>query len=188
MARNLTTGMLAEVTVDRLEPIVLIKLAFESGDLNLWTGLGDLAWNGDIYAGTGTLLALSPLQETQSLTAAGLTGTLSGIPSELISIALNENYMGRPVTVWLGAMTETGQLVSDPVRVFGGLIDVMAVEDSGETGTIQVTAENRLVRLEQPNLRRYTPEDQAIDYPGDLGLSFVAPLNDGRQIVWGRAE
>ena len=62
----------------------------------------------------------------------------------------------------------------------------MPIFDAGETATIQVQAENRLVRLEESRSRRYTPEDQAIDFAGDLGLDFVVALNDGREIIWGR--
>ena len=187
MVRSLTAGMVTEVTAAKLAPILLIKMEFDSGDLNLWTGIGDLVFSGDTYTGAGDLLAFSPIEETDELKAVGLTGTLSGIPSSIISIALAEDYMGRAVTVWLGALTgDPPALVADPEPIFAGLIDTMPIQDAGETATIQIQAENRLARLEESRARRYTPEDQAIDYPGDKGLDFVVALNDGREIVWGR--
>lgn len=186
MARSLTAGMVTEVTAASLQPILLVKLAFDSADLNLWTGIGDLSFGGDTYTGAGDLLTFSRIEESDDLKAVGLTGTLSGIPSSLIAIALAEDYMGRAVTVWFGALDSAGALVTSPFKVFAGLIDTMPVEDGGETATIQVTAENRLARLEESRARRYTPEDQAIDYPDDKGLDFVVALNDGREIVWGR--
>ena len=185
MARSLTAGMVTQVTAAKLQPILLVKLEFDSADLNLWTGLGDLVFNSDTYTGAGDLLAFSPFEESDELKAVGLTGTLSGIPSSLIAIALAEDYMGRPVTVWFGALDSSNALVTDPFIVFAGLIDTMPIEDAGETATIQVQAENRLVRLEESRSRRYTPEDQATDFAGDKGLDFVVPLNDGREIVWG---
>ncbi len=186
MARTLTAGMVTEVTGESLQPVLLVKLEFDSADLNLWTGIGDLSFGGDTYTGAGDLLAFSQVEESDELKAVGLTGTLSGIPSSLIAIALAEDYMGRPVTLWFGVLTgDPPALVADPVIVFAGLIDTMPIEDAGETATIQVQAENRLVRLEESRSRRYTSEDQAIDYPGDRGLDFVVGLNDGREIVWG---
>ncbi len=186
MVRSLTAGMVTEVTAATLRPILLVKLAFDSGDLNLWTGVGDLVFSGDTYTGAGDLLAFSPIEEGVALKAVGLTGALSGIPSAIISTALAEDYMGRPVTVWFGALTAAGALVADPEPIFGGLIDSMPIEDAGETAIIQIQAENRLARLEEAPGRRYTPEDQAIEYAGDKGLDFVVALNDGREIVWGR--
>ena len=187
LGRSMTAAMVAEVTSASLQPILLVKLGFDAGDLNLWTGIGDLLFSGDTYTGAGDLLAFSVIEESDELRAVGLTGALSGMPSSLIAIALAEDYMGRPVTVWFGVLDSTGALVSSPVKVFAGLIDTMPIEDAGETATIQVQAENRLVRLEESRSRRYTPEDQAIDFAGDLGLDFVVALNDGREIVWGRS-
>ena len=186
MVRSLTAGMVTEVTAGSLQPILLVKMEFDSGDLNLWTGFGDLVFSGDTYTGAGDLLAFSTIEESVALKAVGLTGALSGIPSSIISIALAEDYMGRPVTVWFGALSSAGALIADPEPIFAGLIDSMPIEDAGDTATVQIQAENRLARLEEARARRYTPEDQAIDYAGDLGLDFVVALNDGRQIVWGR--
>ena len=186
MARTLTAGMVTEVTAESLRPILLCKLAFDSGDLNLWTGIGDLSFAGDTYTGAGDILNFTPVQESESLIAHGLTGSLSGIPSAIIAIALDEDYMGRAADLWFGALTAASALVADPVKVFGGLMDVMTIEDAGETATVTISAENRLARLEKPRVRRYTPDDQAIDYVGDKGLDFVTALNDGREIVWGR--
>ena len=184
MARSLTAGMVTEVTGEKLEPILLVKLAFDSGDLNLHTGVGDLVFSGDTYTGLGDLISFSAIEETDSLQAVGLTGALSGVPSALVSIALAEDYMGRALTVWFGALDSSGDLIADPELVFAGLLDSMLIEDAGETATIAIQAENRLVRLEEARRRRYTAEDQAIDYPADKGLDFVTKLNDGREIVW----
>ncbi len=189
MARTLTAGMVTEATGDSLQPVLLVKMEFDSASppdqLRLWTGIGDLTFNSQVYTGAGDLLSFSPIEESDDLKAVGLTGTLSGIPSSIIAIALATDYMGKPVTVWFGALNSSGALIADPFIIFAGLIDTMPIEDAGETATIQVTAENRLARLEESRSRRYTPEDQAIDYPGDLGLDFVVALNDGREIVWG---
>ena len=35
--------------------------------------------------------------------------------------------------------------------------------------------------------RRYTSEDQKIDYPNDKGLEFVAEIAE-KEIVWGRSQ
>ena len=182
--------MVTEVTATSLRPILLVKIAFDSGDLNLWTGIGDLRFGGgspeDTYTGAGDLLAFSPIEESDDLKAVGLTVTLSGIPSSLISTALAEDYMGRAATVWFGAMDSSGALVADPEPIFAGLTDSMPIMDSGETATIELQIENRLARLENTRVRNYTPEDQALAYSGDKGLDFVVALNDGRKLVWGR--
>tara|TARA_R100001460_G_scaffold2629_1_gene8370 strand:- start:5439 stop:6392 length:954 start_codon:yes stop_codon:yes gene_type:complete len=76
-------------------------------------------------------------------------------------------------------------IIYQPYTIFDGFMDVMRLSDSGGTANISVNCESQLIALERPNTRRYTPEDQKIDFPNDEGLDFVAGLQDD-EIVWGR--
>jgi hypothetical protein len=40
-----------------------------------------------------------------------------------------------------------------------------------------------MIDLLRPKTRRYTGEDQKIDFPSDLGFDFVPELQD-QQIIW----
>jgi hypothetical protein len=64
-------------------------------------------------------------------------------------------------------------------------MDVMVVSDSGATGEIAISVENRLIEFERTAIRRNTAEDQKIDYPTDKGFEFVAEIQE-KDIVWGR--
>ena len=63
-------------------------------------------------------------------------------------------------------------------------MDVLLVKDSGDTATVTVKCENELITLENPKIKRYTPQDQAISFPNDKGLEYVAALQDD-EILWG---
>lgn len=76
-------------------------------------------------------------------------------------------------------------LVLTPYKLFQGQTDVVQVLEGKETSRITVNAENRLVRLEHKNERRFTKQDQERFVPGDLGLDYVLVLQD-KEIVWGR--
>jgi len=185
MARQLTTALEAATLAPVVRPALLVGLDFASGPLRLWSGIGKLTWAGNDYLGAGQLLAVAPATETQGLSAEGATLALSGIPAELLSIALAEAYQGRSAKVWLAAFDLSGALVADPYLIFDGRMDVMTIDEAGETSTISVTAESRLIDLERPRERRYTDEDQRIEYPDDAGCEFVAGLADA-EITWGR--
>ena len=64
-------------------------------------------------------------------------------------------------------------------------MDLMNIDDGGQTCTISVSAESRLIDLDRTRERRYTSEDQKIDFPNDKGLEFIADLQD-KEIIWGR--
>lgn len=187
MSRSLTSAMQSAVTADLVRPITLVQCAFDSGNLNLWNGIGDLTVDSVNYVGAGTLLNISAITESSELTANGVSVGLSGVTEPLISKARDEDYQGRELKILLGAMDASNGVVSDPVIVFSGFMDTMILNDGGETATIQVTVENRLIEFERTRVRRYTAEDQKIDYPNDKGLEFVAELAE-KEIVWGRSQ
>lgn len=187
MSRSLTSTMQSAVTADLVRPITLVQCAFDSGDLNLWSGIGNLTVDSVDYVGAGTLLQISEIAESAELSANGITVALSGITEPLLSKARDEDYQGRELKVLLGAMDAENGVIADPVIVFSGFMDTMVINDGAETATIQITVENRLIEFERTRVRRYTAEDQKIDYPTDKGLEFVAEMAE-KEIVWGRAS
>lgn len=183
MTRDLHADTIAEITSESVEPILFAKLEFDSGDLNLWTGIGDLVWNGDTYTGAGDLVKLSEINETQQVKSEGMEMGLSGIPSTIISIALTEDYQDRPATLWFAFLDNTQSIISNPYQQFKGRMDTMSFEDGGETGSISIAVESILIDLERPKERRYTDEDQQQEYPGDRGFEFVAGLQEKEIIL-----
>src|SRR3546814_10063587 len=94
---------------------------------------------------------------------------------------------GLPAKLWLGAMDSSGSVIADPYLVFEGLTDVAEIDEGGETATISISADNRLIDLERPRTRRYTQEAQQIDDATDLGFEFVPSLQDV-EILFGRGQ
>jgi len=186
MSRSLTSAMQSAVTADLVRPIILVQCAFDSGNLNLWNGVGNLTVSSVDYVGAGTLLTIGQIAETAELQANGITVTLSGITDPLLAKARDEDYQGRELKVLLGAMDASNGVISTPVNVFSGFMDTMVINDSSETATIQIAVENRLIGFERTRVRRYTAEDQLIDFPNDKGLEFVADMAE-KEIVWGRS-
>jgi len=185
MSRTLSTEMQAVASADLVRPIYLVKMEFDSGDLHLWSGLGNLVYDGDTYVGTGDLMSISPIKESEELIANGVNFTVSGIKQSLVSIARDEPYQGRKITLYLGAFDENADIISSPVILFGGFMDVMTISDSGETSTITISAENKLIAFDRASVRRFTAEDQKIDYPADKGFEFVSQIAQ-QEIIWGR--
>ena len=200
MSRTLTSGMV-DVTVARVvRPAYFVRMVFDSGEspnvLNLWSGVGDLAYGGNTYTGVGDLLSISAVTETSDISATGINVAITGIKSSFIVIAKDHEYQGRPLTVSLGAFNSSGSLIADPVIVFSGFMDTMTISESGSTSTISISVENKLIAFERSRIRRYTAEDQKIDYPlklangndnpnYDAGFEFVTSIVE-KEIIWGR--
>jgi len=191
MSRALSSAMQAVSTADVVRPIFLVRMVFDSGEtpneLNLWSGVGDLTYDSETYTGVGDLLGISPVTETSDMQASGINVTLTGVKSSLVVIAKDHEYQGRPITVMLGAFDASGDLVADPTVIFAGFMDTMTIAESGETSTISIACENKLIAFERAKVRRYTAEDQKIDHPTDKGFEFVTAIVE-KEIIWGRAS
>lgn len=189
MARNLTELMRQAAGAGVVAPAFLVRMDFSSGPLRAWSGTGALVWNGETFTGTGVLGGISAIDETKKTSANGIELSLSGIPSDLIGKALMDQYRGRRVRIWLAlfdtSRPDSAVMLDNPVQVFGGRMDTMRISDNGETSTIVVSCESRLVDMERPRERRYTHEDQQELYPGDRGLEYVASLPT-KEVLWGR--
>lgn len=206
MARQLDSEFRAAITASVVRPCFFCEFVFDGGTLRFWNGIGTISWNGAVWTGSGNLLRVDPAEETQDIEAQSASYELSGIPASLLAVALNHasEGRGRPCRIWFGALSLSdvagayssafstaftvyqpeNSVIQDPVRVFSGKMDVMAIEKNPKRPVIRLTAENDLIILNRTRNRRYTHEDQQIDYPGDLGLEFVAGLQD-KEVIWG---
>lgn len=184
MARNITTALKNQTLAASLEPVLFAFLDFQSGAVRAWTGMNDITWNGDTYHGLGYTGTVSPIEETADVKANGVTFQLSGVPSSLIATILGDNYQGRTVKLWFGALDAAGAIVLDPYLIFAGRMDNVEIDDGPDTSVIRVLAESRLIDLQRSKERRYTHEDQQIDFPGDLGFKYM-PTAQSIPFYWG---
>jgi len=179
-----TAAVTAEVTAQTLEPAVAVELFFDSGTIRLWSGHESRSYGGNTFLGAGNLLSVSLANESIDIAAKSVSVGLNGINSSIVSLALSEDFRDRTLKIWLWFL-DSGSIVADPYNLFTGYMNTINIQDSGETCTIAVTAESRLVDLQRPRLRRYTSEDQKISFPNDLGLDFVTNIQEA-QVNWGK--
>jgi len=207
MSRDLSATTIEAINEDTVRPFFAVELMFDGDNvLRMWTGQGTLVLtDGTEWAGAGTLLNISTVEETSELAVKGATITLTGIPSEVISLALSQPYQGRVCNIYIGTFT-TGNilqensdyiLLQDGSRIevqstskgfnsiFSGYMDQMNIAESADTSTIELSVENKLIDLERARVARFTSGYQKSIYPDDLGLDFVEDLQD-RNISWGR--
>ena len=178
MSRTVPSALLTALGQSEVELFYAVELNFDSAPVRLWTGFGDKTIGVDTYTGSGNLLAIDGIDEVNDLSAKSISLSLSGVPSSLVSLALQEPYQRRSCKVYLGS----GDNV---VEIFSGLMNTMQIEDSGETSVIALTVESKLIELERSSNWRYTAESHKQRHAGDTFFDYVAGLQDV-SIVWGR--
>jgi hypothetical protein len=215
-----TTGLTEALSEPEVYPFFAVELMFdtrtidfggeaiEAGPLYFWTGLGDLTIGDITYTGTGSMLQISEVKETADIAAAGATLTLSGIPTEILALALQEPYQGRLCYIKFGMigankdflLKQDGSFIlledssaidistGDPnvlTTLFTGYMDQMAIEEGPDTSIISLAVESKLIDLDRPRVQRYTSASQKARYANDLAFDFIPDLQD-KPLSWGR--
>jgi hypothetical protein len=187
MSRTFQGEFYAEIIAANCAPATFAFLDFQGGAVRVWDGVGSLTWGGNTYTGLGYLGAVSPIEESADTRANGIVLSVSGVPSSLIASVLGDNYNRREVSVWIGALDAAGALVADPEVAFTGKMNNVDFDKGEKTSIIRIYAESRLVDLLRSRERRYTHEHQQIDFPGDLGLEYMARAQS-TPLQWGGAR
>ena len=207
MSRDLDPSTIKAISEDVVYPFFAVELKFDGNNiLRFWTGQGLLTLpDGTEWYGAGSLLGISSIEETSEMSVRGATVTLSGIPSEVLSLALSEPYQGRVCNIYFGTFSAGNLLQQDGTfillqdgsrielqtgeagfnNIFSGYMDQMNIEDGPETCTVEVTVENKLIDLERQRVARFTSGYQTSVYPNDEGLEFLEDMQD-RPLTWGK--
>ena len=101
----------------------------------------------------------------------------------LVSLAFDEHYQGRDLTIWQGLLDAGHQVIADPYSPWAGRMDVMSIE-LGEAATITLTGAHRLADMDRPRGGRCNDADQQSRYPGDKFFEFLESMQNA-QLVWG---
>jgi hypothetical protein len=183
--RNINATTLAALSADKCGWVMAAEMIFDSGALRLVSGIAPVTIGGTVCTPSGTLGAISPLEEGQDVATSGLTLTLSGIDTSMTAIVLGERYLGRPVKCYLLALSESGGIIGEPFEFFSGKMDEAAIKHDDREMTITVQCESDLSDLRRMNTKRFTHEEQQALYPTDKGFEYVAKLQ-GKSINWGK--
>jgi hypothetical protein len=184
VSRDLHTATETASTASHVIPYLLVELDYESGEVLVASTPFDITFNGRVFLGVGRLGSISAIQEGPEMKSYGISLQMAGIPAEYFAEMIAERFQDRACRIWTGFLDTSHRTVGIPTQVFGGRMDVLTLE-RGETITVNLTAESRLVDWERARVRRYTDRDQQRAFPGDLGMQFVQATTD-MELVWGR--
>ena len=161
-----------------------VSLEFDSGTLNLWSGIGNFTGSdGLTYTGAGELLNIENVDEDKELSSTNMTIGISGLSENIVTYATTEDYQNRPMTIKMFFFHPDTDDEIGNVILFKGRMDTLTVVD-GDSFSVVISAENKLIDLTRPKNLFYTAETQNFLYSGDKGLEFVAKIRE-QTVKWG---
>lgn len=183
MSRQLSTVFASAITGSKLTVANAVDFEFggATGTIRFYTGIGTLILNGNEYIGTGNIGSITSYTEDNKLGVNNMTFTLSGVPAEVLAIALNEQCRNKPCRMYMVLFNEAGNVMSSQI-CFTGRMDQMIVKEAGDNSIISITAESQVIDFNRPRLSRWV-YNQRKD-PSDNGLKYISRAST-MVIPWG---
>jgi hypothetical protein len=143
-----------------------------------------LTLSGNEYNSLGSLMTITETSQELRAASNDLTVSISGIPTENISLALRDKTKGSLITIQRVIFNPvTGAVLSitgNPAGRFQGLIDNVSLSEDYDvvartaTNTITFICTSVINQIERKvSGRRTNPVDQKLLYAGDLGFDRV---------------
>jgi hypothetical protein len=181
--RNLDSTLAAHLNDGLIQPVIMAMLTFRTQTTYVWSGVGTLTYGGNNYLGVGSMGKLGVITEGVDVQADGVTVELSGIDPIYKGECLTDIQVGAPAKIWFGLLSANA-LVGAPYLVFSGTVDKPTFSIGGDSVTISLALENKMLNLSRASQRRYTSADQHIQYPDDTAFGWVEQLSD-QALIWG---
>lgn len=181
--RDLTAGMSAGIQADHLRPALFYEGEFADASavvtyVRFWSGIGSITWDGKTWLGGGSLLGISPIEESSENKSVGFTVSLSGQPEANRALAFTTTSRNRAGRLWLGLFDAAGNVIADPYLLRRGRLSALPIEDSAQLGSITASYEDLMSLLQRPLERRYDAHSQALRDSTDLGFEYVEALQN----------
>lgn len=169
----------------------LVLFDFTTQPMRIWTGAGKITAGGYDWSGLGVLGSISGLEQAVNGEAPETTFVLSGINSEIMSLARDEwadEGKDRLVKVLLQFHNEANDLpltlYDQPYSIWAGRMQTPRFELQGPTSRkITVSAESLFSLRSRPSFSQYTEGDQKSRFAGDRGFEFVPSLVN-KVVTW----
>lgn len=153
-------------------PIVGLVSFSLTEPLHLATSNMAITSGGTTWLGAGALGAIEPIGEAAGEGQARRY-TLSGVPSELLAVALAEPVRNKLCVERLAIIDPSTYELLDAPIVWQGTLDHMPVTHGTTSCNISVVAEDAAALYQRAKPSRYTDGDQRHLHPGDTCLRYI---------------
>jgi hypothetical protein len=161
----------------------MVELEFALDTVRVHSGVGALQYQGVTWYGVGGYGGISSISQKGDGAATAITFTLQGIPQtgdlwNFLTMAKDYCRQGGPAKFYIAFLDSSGAIIGNAVCLAATLMDVPVLKDDIGEASIIISTEDPLIRQQVGQGLRNTHEDQLHEYPGDLGLEYMAELQD----------
>lgn len=167
---------------DHIDMILAAEINFDSGVTRVHTGTGMIQLGQNYFTGVGSLGEVGDVKEQNQTSPTQLSLTMGGLDHNMIATVLNENCVGKKVTLYIGVLDTSWNVVDYDVLFRGTLRNTALL--AGKTGAVNLTVSNIFEDWGLGKSWRFTDESQRQLNDGDRIFRYVSQMAD-RSIYWG---
>lgn len=190
MSRGLAAAFKTALGAGVIYPAYFAEFQFDSGTTRFWSGtdnisadLGDgaVTWTGGALIG-----GVQTSGEAEDIQARKMTFTLNAVDRAYYATAIATKYRGRPVKLWFALTGSDFTTVSYYYLLEEVRIDKLSINDEGETITLTLECESRLVDLFTARRVPMTNEElqKTPAYATHTFYEYI-PTLIGKKMPWG---
>ena len=183
----MTAEMEAALQAAVIRPCFLLDVFFDSFSLCVWTGSYTYYEGGVYYLGNGWLKSPGSFRENSSDESDGATVILSGVPTSLITLLLQQSVGIVTGRLRFGLLDEAGAVIADPIERYYGFLDVPEYKMDPVRPEIKLQFEDELIDFDGANENRFTRECQKLYFPTDKGFDYVESVQEWSGL-WGKPK
>ncbi len=173
---GITVDMARAMKSDRRDPCWLFWFEGASSDLYAWSGMQDLAHDGNTWKGVGHVLGMSTIDRGDALSFRSQSFFLRGLDPQVLA-EIDEDVRGRAGKVWLAFQTKPGKIIRDPLLIADVTQDTLKFDiEDGSTVKLTLNTYESLKYLGRATGRKWSYESQLERYPGDVGFKYTQKI------------
>jgi hypothetical protein len=181
---TVTTGQQTALESRSFAMALFAYLDFSGGAVRVTSWNHDLVWGGYTWTGLGNLASISDVQDSEKLDTSAIDMNLNAANATILALAMGEAeaYRGRTASIYMCPMSN-GALIDDPIAVWSGYMDTMAITYTSSGGTVSVRCYPMSEKLARASGLRTNADQQKLVLSTDLGFQYQADLIANPQ-VW----
>lgn len=175
-----TPGVMAQIEAGN-PPVLLLRIDFAGVAPVLLTDAAfDIEWGGEDWLSTELMLSNPATERVSEIRTRSGDIVFTAVDLTIPAIPLNNNQVGRKVTLYEAWVDGNGDVVPDPYVRDIYYVNDMSIEQGTSTATVGITLSGEWadfeivkgIRTTDASLQRITPGDRLFQYSKDVNKSI----------------
>lgn len=190
MTRGITDARATELANQQLTIVTMVAIP-DIGDGHYSTDApvditSSVTGTSKTYESAKGHLAISEIKEGEDISIEQVTLTLSAVPSDLVKLVLDNDYINKQVLIYQAILDDSYSVIGDPILVFDGRAESPSIKENfaNRNAQISLTVTNHWSDFQLGRGRRTNDNDQQTYFSGDRFFQYAKDVE--KDIKWGR--